>query len=70
MYVCICNSVTDHDIRAAAGKGISSMQALGDQLKVGTCCGRCRECASRILNESVVQGACDRLDEQVAGACA
>jgi bacterioferritin-associated ferredoxin len=53
MYVCICNAVTDRDIREAARRGVRSMDALGDQLKVGTCCGNCRDCAQRVLGEAI-----------------
>jgi bacterioferritin-associated ferredoxin len=63
MYVCLCHAVTDHDIRAAANNGVASMEALGSELKVGTCCGRCRDCAGKILRQSVAEVAC-------AGHCA
>ena len=51
MYVCVCNRVTDHQIREAAGRGVNSLEELGRQLKVATCCGRCRDCAQRMLND-------------------
>lgn len=51
MYVCICNSVTDRQIREAREKGARSIEALGRELKVATCCGRCAECAEKILCE-------------------
>ncbi|MCP5304164.1 MAG: (2Fe-2S)-binding protein [Chromatiaceae bacterium] len=53
MYVCICNGVTDHQIRAAVDRGVASMEQLGNELKVATCCGRCRDCANRILDEAL-----------------
>lgn len=53
MYVCICNAVTDREIRDAARRGVRSMEALGDQLKVATCCGNCRDCARRVLGEAL-----------------
>lgn len=53
MYVCICHGITDKDIRAAARKGVDSMEALSDQLKVATCCGRCADCARAVLHESI-----------------
>ncbi len=53
MYVCICNAITDRDIREAARNGVSSMEALGDQLKVATCCGNCRDCAHKVLREAL-----------------
>jgi len=53
MYVCICNSVTDRQIREARDDGACSLEALGRELKVATCCGRCAECAEKILCENI-----------------
>ncbi|TWG83800.1 bacterioferritin-associated ferredoxin [Cupriavidus gilardii J11] len=53
MYVCICNQVTDREIHGAARLGVSTMDELAESLGVGTCCGRCRDCASRVLQEGV-----------------
>jgi bacterioferritin-associated ferredoxin len=53
MYVCICNAITDRDIREAARTGVDSMEALGDRLKVATCCGNCRDCAREVLREAL-----------------
>lgn len=54
MYVCICNGVTDRDIRKAADQGARTLDALGEQLKVATCCGRCADCARQVLHEAIV----------------
>jgi len=51
MYVCICNAVTDRQIREARENGARSIEALGRELKVATCCGRCADCAEKILCE-------------------
>lgn len=53
MYVCVCNAVTDRDIKEAAGRGICSVEDLGNQLKVATCCGRCLEHASKVLFQAM-----------------
>lgn len=53
MYVCVCNKVTDHQIRDAARRGVDTMDELCAQLRVASCCGRCRDCAHRVLNEAV-----------------
>lgn len=53
MYVCVCNAVTDRDIKQAASRGVCSMEALGDQLKVATCCGRCLDHASKVLFQAM-----------------
>jgi bacterioferritin-associated ferredoxin len=54
MYVCICHGVTDKQIRKAVEQGACTMDALGEELQVGTCCGRCIGCAQGILNQSVL----------------
>lgn len=53
MYVCICNAITDRDIRDAARSGVDSMEALGARLKVATCCGNCRDCAREVLHQAL-----------------
>lgn len=52
MYVCLCHGVTDREIREAAENGVSSMRQLGNELGVGTQCGRCASTAREILRES------------------
>ena len=49
MYVCVCNRVTDSEILAAVKQGATTLEDLGSQLKVATCCGRCAECAHELL---------------------
>ncbi len=66
MVVCICNRVTDRQIREAARGGATSIAALSDQLKVATCCGRCRDCAQRVLDEATAR----QWPETVGLACA
>ena len=53
MYVCVCNSVTDQQIREAAGRGARCLSDLSDELAVATSCGKCADCARRILNETI-----------------
>lgn len=53
MYVCICHSVTDREIKRAVNRGVDSLPALQTQLKVGSCCGKCRDCARQVLNEAM-----------------
>jgi bacterioferritin-associated ferredoxin len=52
MYVCVCNRVTDHQIRQAAENGVDTLEELCSQLRVASCCGRCRDCAHRVLNQA------------------
>ena len=45
MYVCICNGITDRDIRQAAAAGASTLNDLTRELGVAAGCGRCASCA-------------------------
>jgi bacterioferritin-associated ferredoxin len=49
MYVCVCRSVTDRQIRDAASRGVRDLASLREQLGVASNCGRCAECALSIL---------------------
>jgi bacterioferritin-associated ferredoxin len=51
MYVCICNAITDSEIRQAAAQGATDLQQLKDGLGVATCCGSCESCAVEILQQ-------------------
>ena len=51
MYVCVCNAITDKQIRAAAEDGATDLWALQAELGVATNCGSCKEAASEILAE-------------------
>jgi bacterioferritin-associated ferredoxin len=47
MYVCLCNAVTDREIRGAVKLGARSLGDLQDTLGVATCCGRCTDAHAR-----------------------
>jgi len=49
MYVCICNAVTDQEIRDAYDGGAHTFAAIQDELGVATCCGCCEPVAREIL---------------------
>lgn len=52
MYVCLCNAVTEGQIREAVGEGARSMRALRQRLGVASCCGRCAPYARQVLEQS------------------
>jgi len=52
MYICVCNAVTDRDIRAAAAAGVDDFVDLQERLGVSTCCGACRDDAQACLNSA------------------
>lgn len=51
MYICLCQGVTDRQVREAAENGCQSMRQLGKDLGVGRQCGRCAASAREILRE-------------------
>ncbi|MFP5073507.1 (2Fe-2S)-binding protein [Neisseria sp. WLZKY-1] len=55
MFVCICNAVTDHQIKETVAAGASTLGDLQAQLGVATCCGCCTDLASSFLTANNAQ---------------
>ena len=53
MYVCVCNAITDREIRCAAELGARSLDDLSASLGVATCCRRCSDCARKVLADAL-----------------
>lgn len=53
MIVCVCNNISDREIRQAVDLGLSTMAELRRDLGVATCCGKCASCAKQVLNDHV-----------------
>jgi bacterioferritin-associated ferredoxin len=53
MYVCICNAVTDSDIRNAVETGVHNMKQLRQATGCSSTCGCCREMAREILQQAL-----------------
>ena len=53
MYVCVCNKVTDSQLRDAVAAGAHSIGALQRQLNLGGNCGTCLDLGRELLNESL-----------------
>ncbi len=51
MIVCVCNNISDREIRQAVEMGLSSMADLYKELGVGTCCGKCVSYAREVMHE-------------------
>jgi bacterioferritin-associated ferredoxin len=45
MIVCVCNNISDREIRQAVDLGLNAMADLRKELGVGACCGTCVSCA-------------------------
>lgn len=53
MYVCLCNKVTDKQLKQAVANGSHSIIALQHSLAIGTNCGGCLDMAKSLLSESL-----------------
>ena len=52
MIVCVCAGVSDRQIRRAAAEGACTVACLREALGVAARCGRCADCATRLLEEA------------------
>lgn len=55
MYICICNGITDRQIRDAVQSGASDLAQLMAMTGCASVCGSCGELAEAILAEARVQ---------------
>jgi len=53
MYVCVCNAVTDSDIRNAVDSGVCTMRQLRQKTGCASTCGCCRELAAETLQQAL-----------------
>ena len=51
MYVCICNGITDHQVRDVAAAGCRSVAELTMRTGAGANCGSCVGLAAELLDE-------------------
>jgi bacterioferritin-associated ferredoxin len=56
MYVCLCNGITESQIRDAVSEGARSLRELNLCLGVASCCGKCAECAQQVVHEALSSG--------------
>ncbi len=51
MYICICEQVTDREIKQAIDDGANTLRKLSNELGIIKQCGQCGKCTKKILNE-------------------
>ena len=51
MYVCICKTVTEREVRSAVQLGAASLSDVRKALGVASCCGQCANCAKGIIQD-------------------
>ncbi len=57
MYVCLCNGLTDRDIRRACDQGHSTVASAYCSLGAEVNCGRCVPMARELINRQARLGA-------------
>ena len=53
MYVCLCNAITDRQIREAVERGCTSLGKVQIHLPVANCCGACEDTAREVIESHV-----------------
>lgn len=53
MYVCLCQGVTDNQIRDAIYEGCCSYREVREATGVGTQCGKCACLAKQVVRETL-----------------
>jgi bacterioferritin-associated ferredoxin len=61
MFICICNAVTDNQIKSALDNGAKTMSDLHKSLSVGSCCGKCVRPARDIMKQHQVDKKIDSI---------
>ncbi len=55
MYICICNAVTDSDIRTAVNNGVHNLKQLGKLTGCSRTCGCCKDLAVEALKQALTE---------------
>lgn len=55
MYVCLCQGITDKDIRDAVNEGCCSYKEVRQSLDIATRCGKCGCLAKQIVKETIAE---------------
>lgn len=53
MFVCVCNAITEKQVRHSVAGGARTLEDLQLELGVATCCGTCAEVAATYLPGAV-----------------
>lgn len=55
MFVCLCNAITDKDIKnAVLENGVGNMRDLKEQFSIANQCGKCVQQAQLIIDSTIV----------------
>lgn len=55
MYVCLCQGITDKDIRDAVNEGCCNYKEVRQSLDIASQCGKCGCLAKQIVKETIAE---------------
>jgi bacterioferritin-associated ferredoxin len=58
MYVCLCNAISDRQIRAVVERGAASLAEVQAHLPVANCCGSCKDTACDVIRNHATSAGC------------
>ena len=70
MYICLCQGITDTQIRAAIADGQTSFGQLRRELGLASQCGKCGQMAREVFNETLASQADSTALFYAVGQCA
>jgi bacterioferritin-associated ferredoxin len=70
MYVCICNAVTEGQIKASLDAGAATLEGVARACRAGSDCGACRTAIEEMIEEHAGCGAAPHELPRVRGRAA
>lgn len=55
MLVCVCNYISEQELKDWVDLGGQSLEQVQADLGLGTCCGKCRDCARTMISSKLAQ---------------
>lgn len=59
MYVCVCNAITESQIRVAAESGVKTLRGVREYFETTRNCGRCAQATRQALGSCRACGKCE-----------
>lgn len=60
MYICLCQGITDSQIRDAVGGGATSLKQVRNQLGVMNQCGKCGLMTKKVMEQTLAEKQMDQ----------
>jgi bacterioferritin-associated ferredoxin len=58
MYVCVCQAISDRQIREVVDRGAASVYEVQAHLPVASCCGRCEDSVRQVIEAQMSSASC------------